>query len=456
MPRRLLVPTLAAIVAFCGACGETRSPAPPPATPKQIASAALSEGAVVTVATAPDGKIQVEFTLAGAAEAGTPYRVLTADGGRIKGMIQVTDVPGPGRAVARVIAQTDAADPPAPGDRVRELSTLADPGPEPGKTALVDPAEDARFAKVREQYQRLLAEAVARQDSELASARTAADGRIAEAEAGLRATLAERDRLHGAELAGAKAAGGEAALAAVAVERESANARARAAYDERDRLRLEVDRLVGAQDELKRRADRLVAERTESERTTTARLTAEREAREQLAGRLVELEKREGGRASATAALMSRDPARNEGVLERLDRLSAEAAVAADRATRAEAAAAEAQEALLATRRRLAEIEAARDAATGKLAVAAEVDGKLAKTHDDLAAAKVELAALRERHAAAELARLEAERALFDLAARVLRLPRGGAELAALHERLRATLGTVDAPADAQAAERKP
>jgi hypothetical protein len=76
--------------------------------------------------------------------------------------------------------------------------------------------------------------------------------------------------------------------------------------------------------------------------------------------------------------------------------------------------------------------------------------------HDGLAAARRELAATKERHAAAELARLEAERALFDLSARVLRLPRSGAELAALHERLRATLGTIDAAGDAQAPERRP
>ena len=461
MPRRILVPTLAAIVAFCGACGETRSTtaAPPPeATPKQQPAkpaAAAAEGAVVTVASSPDGRTLVEFTLDGMAEAGTPYRVLTADHVRIKGMIQVTDVPGKGRAIARVIALTDPSDPPAPGDAVRVLDTLADPGPAPGAT-VADPAEEQRFVKLREQYQRLIAEAVSRHDAEMAAVRSAADARVADGEASVRTALAERDRLHGADLAGAKAAGGEIALAAVASERAAANARPRAAVDERDRLRVEVDRLATAQEELKRRNERMVAERTEAERTTTARLTAEREAREQIAGRLAELEKREGGRASATAALLTRDPARNEGVLERLDRLSAEATVAADRAARAEAAAAEAQEALLMSRRKLAETEAARDAATGKLAAAAEVDAKLVAAHDGLAAARLELAAAKERHAAAELARLEAERALFDLSARVLRLPRGGGELAALQERLRATLGTVDAPRDAKAPERQP
>lgn len=460
MPRSLLVPTLAALVAFCGACGTPRPAAPETAgAPKMLpATPSAAEGAVATVATA-QGQVLVEFALEDgrSAEPGIPFRVLTADRSRIKGMIQVTEVTGSGRAVARVIALTDAADPPVPGDRVQELVTLADPAVAPAATPGVDPADEARFASLREQYRRLLAEAVARHDADLAAARTAADARIAEAEAALRTTQAERERLYATELATAKAVGGEAALAAVAVERESAAARARAAVDERDRLRVEVDRLVAAQDDLKRRLDRLAGERSEAERAAGARLTAEREAREQIAGRLAELEKREGGRASATAALLTRDPGRSEGVLERLDRLSAETAVATDRATRAEAAAAEAQEALLATRRKLDDCETARGAAEAKLAAAGVIDAKLAQSAEDLAAAKREVAAARERLSAAELARLEAERALFDLSARVLRLPRGGAEQAALQERLRATLGAHDAaPADPAAAERRP
>jgi hypothetical protein len=459
MPRSLLVPTLAALVAFCGACGTSRQADQQPAGAPKLQNAALkpAEGAIATVTTA-QGQILVEFTLTDgrSAEPGVPYRVLTADRNRIKGMVQITEVTGSGRAVARVIGLTDAADPPLSGDCVQELITLAD-SEGPAATPGVDPADEARFATLREQYRRLLAEAVARHDADLAAARTAADARIADAEADLRTSQAERERLYATELATAKAVGGEAALAAVAAERESATARARAAVEERDRLRIEVDRLVAAQDDLKRRLERLGSERSEAERAGTARLTAEREAREQIAGRLAELEKREGGRASATAALLTRDPGRNEGVLERLDRLSAETAVATDRATRAEAAAAEAQEALLATRRKLEDSETARGAAEAKLAATGAIDAKLGQSAEELAAAKREVAAARERLSAAELARLEAERALFDLSARVLRLPRSGAEQAALQERLRATLGAHDAaPADPTAAERLP
>jgi len=457
MPRRLLVPTLAAFVAFLGGCGETRSTPVTPETPaKQMATTpAPRSGTIATVASGPDGRTLVEFTLTGSTEAGTPYRVITADGSRIKGMIQVTDLPGAKRAIARVIALTDPADPPAPGDQVHELATLADAGTTPAAAA-ADPAEDARFTTLRTQYQRLIAEAVARHDADVAAIRTASDARIAEAEASLRKDLAERDRAHAADLAGAKAAGGETALAAVASERETATTRARTAVDERDRLRVEVDRLTTVQEELKRKIERTTAGQTENERTAKAQLTAEREAREQIAGRLAELEKREGGRATATAALLSREPGRDEGVLERLDRLSAETTVARDRAVRSEAAAAEAQEALLACRRSLAETEAARDAALGKVGAAADVDAKLATAQDTLAATRNDLAAARERHAAAELARLEAERALYDLSARVLRLPRAGAELAALQERLRATLGPMTPQVDATAPERRP
>jgi chromosome segregation ATPase len=418
---------------------------------------AETTGLVATVAEV-EGRTLVEFALDGdaVAEPGTPYRVLSADGARIKGMIQVTDVPAKGRAVARVIALTDANDPPTPSDRVRELASLAEPTPANPATA-IDAADEARFANLRDQYRRLLAEAISRHDAELAEARRAADARIAEAEAGLRRTLAENERAQAAELAAAKSLGGEAALAAVASEREAISARTHDALAERDRLRVEIDALTTTQQELQRRLERLTAERTEAERASQARLNAEREAREQIAGRLAGLEKREEGRASATAAMLSRDPSRSEGVLERLDRLSAETAVASERANRAEAAANEANEALLATRRQLADCQAAREAAEAKLVEVGAVDAKLATTADELAAARRETAAAKERQSASELARLEAERSLFELSARVLRLPRAGSELSALQERLRATLGARDlVPSDAKAPERLP
>jgi hypothetical protein len=438
MPRRILVPTLAAIVAFCGACGETRStsPEPAPAPPQQQPTKPVAvEGTVETVASSPDGRTLVEFTSEASLEAGTPYRVHTADRKRIKGIIQVTDVPGKGRAVARVIALTDPSDPPIPGDAVRELDTLADPGPGPVPAA-ADPAEEQRFVKLREQYQHLIA-----------LRRTVAEVRVAEVEAGVRTALAERG--HGAEPAEAKTAGGEIALAAVASERDAAIANARAAVEERDRLRLDIERLVAAQDELKRRNEQLIAERGEAERATTAQLTSESQAREQLAGRLAELEEREGDRASAAAEAQE--------TLLALRRTLAETEAARDTALVKLATTAESQDALLALRRTLAETEAARDAALGKLAAVAETEAKLAVAHDALASARIEAASTQERHAAAaELARLEAERALFDLSARVLRLQRGNAELVALQERLRATLGAVDATGDATAPERRP
>ncbi|MEK7412509.1 MAG: hypothetical protein AAB263_04220, partial [Planctomycetota bacterium] len=188
-------------------------------------------------------------------------------------------------------------------------------------------------------------------------------------------------------------------------------------------------------------------------------LTAEAEAREQLAGRLAEIERQAGGKSSAAAALLSRDPNRDEGVLERLQRLSAETTIANDRATRAETAAADAQQALLACRRQLEEAQAARAAAEGQLVRAGEVDAKLTKLANELESARRELAGARERQSATELARLEAERSLYDLSARVLRLPKGGADQSALQERLRAILGAHanQAPAqDVNAPERKP
>lgn len=470
VPRlRHALPLATALLVLAGCEGARPAATPPPTRNDAIAAPAPIPlaGSVATVAE-HDGRVLVEFTLAKGKglEPGSCFRVLAADGQRIKGMLQVTEVPSAGRGVARIIALTDRADPPAPGDQVSEITTLADPGAvteqnardQAGAQAKAGSDDEARFAALRSQYQRLLAEAVARHDADLAEARRACDARIAAAEEARAKDLAERERLHGAELAAARASAGEQALAAAAGERESAAKRAKDAVTERDNLRVQTDQLLAAQDELKRRIERLVAERSEADRSANARLRAEAEAREQLAARLASVERQAGGAASATAALLSHDPKRDEGILERLDRLSAEATVAADRAKRAEAAAAEAQEALLAARRKLSETEAARDAAESKVAAAGAVDAQLAKSAEDLRAARSELAAARERQSASDLARLEGERALFDLAARVLRLPKGGAEQTALQERLRATMAaqTATTPIDANAPERKP
>lgn len=441
MSQTRLVPILITAVAWCGACAGPRPEAEAPALPAGAAS-----GTVAAVARAEE-RVVLELAMP-AVEPGMPLRLLAADGRRIKGLAQATERAGEGRVIARLIALTDPADPPAPGDRVREL-TDADLLPDAGGREEGDAAQDRHFAALREQYRRLLAEAVAAHEREQARLRAEGERRLAAAEERQRQELAERERLHAAALAQARAEAATALAAAVAGERQAAAERLRQLQEERERLRLEVDRLVQALAEAGRRLEQLAAERQDQARAYEQQLVAEREAREQLAARLMALERRELGRASAVAALLTRDPARSEGVLERLERLQAEASLAGARARHAEEEAAALRQELDELRQRLRAAEGARAEAEQRLAALA----REARERDE-AATRLERA--QRELAAAELARLEAERALYDLAARVLRLPGAAPEVRALQERVRAAIAAGALAAEAADPERRP
>jgi hypothetical protein len=448
MPR-FRFPGVVAATLLVAACSTSRPPtdtagatAPPAPPPVDCAVAAVREVDGRTMAELPAGSRH-------GVETGAFLRFYDAkEPGRLKGMLQVTEVAGPDRSLARIIAASEKGGGIAAGDlvvEVRDLGRLTEPAAieraardagAAGQAA--DDAERDRFAAVREQYLRELAQARARHERELADLRSGHTRTLDSLTADHAAAL-DRERLKArTDVAALQAGLGEAVTAAVLAARAQETERTRVLTQQRDALRTRTDALAAENAELARRLEGAVAEQGRLDAQAAARLRAERELREELTVRLGAIEARSEGRPSPALALLSQDPQRDESILERLARLDALAQ--AERAERERIAArlAETQaagQALASQVERLnGELVAARAASEPLAALRTQVQQlTAAATAADSRAAQAE----RDR-TAGEVARLEAERALYDLAARVLRLPQGAEQLQAL---VRAKLG---------------
>ena len=454
-PRLRLMIGLALFVGAMPGCARS-APLPTPAPAAKAVTPAARPTAQAAIATVSEraGEILAEVPLGSGdgVEPGTLLRVYRdiADGRTLKGMIQITEVLGEHRAIGRQIGLSDRGAPLAAGDvaRVADLAaTLTDyqgdlAAGTKERTAS-EHADDARFAKLRENYQRELALAQARLDQQLAGAQSAHDQSLIDLTARQQRELEAKDLERKGDLAALRATMSAEANAAVLNDREERGAKLQATTAENRRLSTEVDRLAG---ELSRcqlaltTAQKDLATRDESYR---AAVRAEVETRQALQVRVADLERRLcGATGTSPVAVLSNDPKQGETVLERLTRLSNELAGVRDenaRLGRELAAKGDALATGAATAVTLSERSARLEAAELR---AAELATQLAQAQAATAAVKAEVAA-------SELTRLEAERSLYELAGRVLKLNGAAAEVAALQDRLRQLLAVISAPAGA-------
>lgn len=449
-PLHLLVLVSATLAAI--GCSQTsnsaRTETTPPPTPvaRQPASAALA------TVTEVDGKVLVELPLGTTQglEPGAFLRVYDAkDADLLKGMVQVTEVLGPARAVARQIALADRQRPLATGDRALEiidLANLVDPKAveQAARTATsqqtaADSAESARYAALRAQLQRELDAQKLRYDSELASIRSQYEAQLKASDIAHGLDVQRRALAARTDLVAVKTALTEQVTAALATERRPTEERLAALIVERDNLRTQLDVLVQAQDSAAKRIADLVAQLAAKDGQHGEQVRAEVEARELLAGRVKELEDRLAGRPTTGPAVLSAEPGRGETVLERLNRLTNELAAAGAANRQQQTLLAETQVALDAAKR-------ANTTLQDKLSALGDADGQARKLGDELTATKAKLATSEQQRGALELSRLEAERQLFDLAARVLRLAGSSPETIALQARLRDVLSESTKP----------
>ena len=236
-----------------------------------------------------------------------------------------------------------------------------------------------------------------------------------------------------ADLAALKTTYAEQVAAGVAAGRLVSDTRIAALETEKDNLSKQVQGLLTRSEEQHTRIAALVSQLADKDHHHAASLRAEVETREQLATRLSELEARLAGKPTSTLTVLSAEPGRGESILARLtrltDELATEQAKAKDLAT-----------ALATTNGSLTLANEANAALSKQLESLAASDTKASDLAKRLATTSEKLATAEQQRAELELARLEAERQLFDLAARVLRLAGSSPETVALQARLRDVL----------------
>jgi DNA repair exonuclease SbcCD ATPase subunit len=416
---------------------------PDPATPRR--------GSIATVTTT-DNAILAELILAAdsrghALEAGMFFRVL-ADGGKtFKGLVQVTEVISPTRCIARQVGLTDRSRGLATDDRVAEVADLAAlTAPDAVESAArnqqlrldqLDGADRRLFEAVRANYQQALADTEARHKVALDELERKHREQLAAAETASRLAMERREaEARAAELA-TRAGLANAVETAIAEDRKAQAAKLETLVTERDQLRTQVDSLLVQQQQHATRIDALVQEQAERQRAQTAQLRAEVETREVLQARLDEVEAKLAGRPASTVTVLTADPQHPETVLERLARVTRE--LNAEREARRKLSAD--IDRFTAT---AGELRAENERLAARAVALAHADEKARELQEVVAESKRKLLAAEQSRDALELARLEAERRLFDLSARVLRLTDPAPATVALQARLRDSLGAQD------------
>ena len=433
-----------------------RPPAPPVRAPVHESAADL-----VSVSEA-EGRVLVELPIGSAqgVEVGAFYRVYdAADARRLKGMVQITEVIDAQRAVARQIALSDRASPFKPGDHAREISDLtkladgaaieSSARAEQGRLAQADGQEQQRFAALREQYQHELAVAESRHQAELQTLRDQQAAELKAAEAQHAHELELKQLELRTDLATLKTTLSEQVAAGIAADHQASERRISSMSAEKAALQIQVDGLLKQQGELSVRIASLVKELAEHDRAHGEELRAEVETRELLAARIAELEARVAGKPIAPSVVLSAEPGRNETVLERLARITKELGAERERAKRLEATLGEVQEALATAKQAGKSLEV-------KVNLLAPDAERAASLSADIERTRTRLQEAERQRDALELQRLEAERSLYDLAARVLRLAGTSPETVALQARLRDVLTPAAGEPPAPAAPERP
>ncbi len=422
-PATMIVAILGLTVAGC----DSRPGTPPPPGKAGVVAQAPVRTTTIAAVAERDGATLVELPL-GADDhvtAGQFFRIRAGD--RIKGLVQIVEGAGPHRSMARVVAVTDRQDPLAPGDaaiEVRDLGELTDPGRVTAGIARETAADqatanrdEAAFTNLRRQYDQELAALRTEHQRSLDALRTATADERAEA---ARVQAATIDRLvleHQAAVVAAREDQRRTTEAGWAEERTRLLAESAERRSEAERLRAQVDGLARQSQEFAIRLAEAQRAGESVKAVAAAQVRAETETRQVLAARLQVLQAQLAGRSATIAPVLVTDPRRSEPVLVQLERSERERLAMVAEAAALRSAAEESHAARLRIARELAERETAIAALRSELGrTAGDVP-----VGDRLAAQVAEIAGLREALAAAELARLESERAYLDLATRVLR-----------------------------------
>jgi hypothetical protein len=393
-----------------------------------------------------NGQTLVEIPLSSSGlEVGAFMRVYDAHKAHtLKGMVQIQDIIAGKRAVGRQITLADRQNPLIPGDTVTEvldLAQLADPKTieqaaqkAANKQQHEAAVEQANHIVLREQYQKELALAQARFDAQVEELRKQYDGQVKASDQVNELVMVKREQELRADLLAVKTTLSEQVSNEVRKITDSYEAKIQAHQIENKNLSKQVETLLVQQYAQNTRIEELVKENASKTSQQRDQLNAEIEARELLTAQLQALEARLSGQHTSTVAVLSADPAHGESVLDRLTRLS-------NQLSEKERENAGLESALTTTKQTLARITASNTQLVSEITTLKESLAHMTMTADELQQTKNKLTTVEQQRDELQLARLQAERQLFDLAARVLRLAGSSPETVALQTRLRDVLG---------------
>lgn len=360
----------------------------------------------------------------------------------IKATIKVDEVIDTNRSLARLVGDLlDRNQPLIVGDRAREIRDLgtlidaADIEDDARKTTeaqtQIEETEQEEYQKLRENFQRELKKITDLHNQDMVSLQERHAREVTRISDYHNSQLKQKDLERMADLAALQATLKRDGQKLLKSQKNNNDEKNKNLQNERNTLDGQIQSLLVQQTTLQNRIRSLVEEIADNTNAHKTIIHAEVESREVLEARIRNLERELSGENGANEVVLSNDPHRNETILEKLARITEErnASINSAKLLRTHIEGLDSQIAKHNEKIRMLQDDF--DALQGD-----SKNQRLSLTR--MRRLEKELTDSKEHLSAASLARLEAERALYDLAIRVMRVPEKNPEsLNHLKEKLR-------------------
>ena len=431
-----MVPRVAILVVclLLSACWKRETPADPAVADHETVKTPTNERPKhgewqISSLTESEGQLLVELLIGSrqGVDTNTFFRVYDPERpGVIKCMLKTREVLGPEQSLAIMIGGLfDLNNPLSVGDPVRSVDDLGlyGSGQQVERTVTREieriqteaQAEQEQFDSLREQFQRRLRELMAEHDRDVVARQTKHEQAMQEMKSRHQRALEAKDLERRSDLAALRTTLMQDARSQVEQKGLNMQKRIRELSEERDTLQGQVDKLLREQQRLRDHITTLIQEQADKRQEFEDKLRAEIETRSILQARLAQIEKSLEPGDARPETILSASPDRNETILERLERITEERDQARAKVKLLSGRLDVLQTETNQLRKRL-------DIANTRLAVLESQDSDENSLRRQLAKSQVDLNQTKEFLDAANLTRLEAERQLYELVIRILRM----------------------------------
>ncbi len=356
----------------------------------------------------------------------TLLRVYTSDKTRIKAEIKISEIVGEHSAIAHIIGGLfDLNDPLTVNDPVIEIRNLGiRHGGQEIERAIreeekrIDRESETvqkRFLKLREHYERRLDEIVLKYDQEISTIQKDHTATVAELQKEHSKTLTRREAEHRADIALVKTTLGKDSRLQINEQQRAEEKRFITLTLERDKLESQTSQLLREQERLHKQIEKLTRKEIEMQRKQEEQLRAEVESREILEARLNQIEGHLSNNQHQVDNILTNDENRNETVLERLTRITTERDTALQHKKLLTGQLEQAHNNRTLTEERITSMQ-------NTINELKSYQGSHLASQQSVTTLQQELDRTNEYLDSAKIGRLEAERQLYDLISRILKL----------------------------------